>query len=397
MSRPLTCDVVVVGAGIVGAACALYAARAGLDVVVVDRGPVAGGTTGAGEGNLLVSDKEPGPELDLALLSLRAVGRAARTARRRRPSSTSARAAWWSPPTPAALAALRAPGRGAAGAPASTREPSAAARLRELEPHLAPGPRRRRALPAGRAGAADARRRPPAAGRRAPARRCAPATPSPACCAPGGGSPGCAPRAATIGGRRGGQRRRHLGRARSPRWPASTCRCCPRRGFILVTEPLPPLIRHKVYSADYVANVAATRPACETSPVVEGTRAGTVLIGASRERVGFDRAHARCRSCARLAAQAVAAVPGARPTSRCCASTGASGPYCPDHLPVVGADPRAPGCCTRAATRARASGSPPATGAADRAACSTGRPTDARRWRRSAPERFAEVASREPA
>src|SRR5690348_18029858 len=55
----------------VGAACALYAARAGLDVALVDRGPVAGGTTGAGEGNLLVSDKEPGPELELALLSLR--------------------------------------------------------------------------------------------------------------------------------------------------------------------------------------------------------------------------------------------------------------------------------------------------------------------------------------
>ena len=51
----------------VGAACALYASRAGLDVALVDRGPVAGGTTGAGEGNLLVSDKEPGPELELAL------------------------------------------------------------------------------------------------------------------------------------------------------------------------------------------------------------------------------------------------------------------------------------------------------------------------------------------
>ncbi|BFO17320.1 hypothetical protein SHKM778_37080 [Streptomyces sp. KM77-8] len=71
MSKSLTCDVVVVGAGMTGAACALYAARAGLDVTVVDRGPVAGGTTGAGEGNLLASDKEPGPELRLALLSLR--------------------------------------------------------------------------------------------------------------------------------------------------------------------------------------------------------------------------------------------------------------------------------------------------------------------------------------
>src|SRR3982751_4387147 len=68
---PPSADVVVVGAGVVGAACALAATRAGLQVEVLDRGPVAGGTTGAGEGNLLVSDKPPGPELDLALLSLR--------------------------------------------------------------------------------------------------------------------------------------------------------------------------------------------------------------------------------------------------------------------------------------------------------------------------------------
>ena len=38
---------------------------------MIDRGALACGTTGAGEGNILVSDKEPGPELDLALLSLR--------------------------------------------------------------------------------------------------------------------------------------------------------------------------------------------------------------------------------------------------------------------------------------------------------------------------------------
>src|SRR5262249_28098063 len=66
---PATADVVVVGAGVVGAACALAAAQAGLRVAVVDRGPIAGGTTGAGEGNLLISDKAPGPELVLALHS----------------------------------------------------------------------------------------------------------------------------------------------------------------------------------------------------------------------------------------------------------------------------------------------------------------------------------------
>ena len=62
-------DVVVVGAGAVGAACAYFLARAGLSVQVVERGSIAGGTSSACEGNLLVSDKEAGPELDLALYS----------------------------------------------------------------------------------------------------------------------------------------------------------------------------------------------------------------------------------------------------------------------------------------------------------------------------------------
>ena len=65
----MNADVVVIGAGVVGACCARACAEAGLSVIVVDRGAVASGTTGGGEGNILVSDKEPGPELDLALLS----------------------------------------------------------------------------------------------------------------------------------------------------------------------------------------------------------------------------------------------------------------------------------------------------------------------------------------
>ena len=64
-------DVVVIGAGIVGAASAHACAAAGLRVAVVERGTIAAGTTSAGEGNILVSDKGPGPELDLALLSAR--------------------------------------------------------------------------------------------------------------------------------------------------------------------------------------------------------------------------------------------------------------------------------------------------------------------------------------
>jgi glycine/D-amino acid oxidase-like deaminating enzyme len=56
-------------AGAVGAACAYFAAYAGHQVTVVDRGAIASGASSACEGNILVSDKSPGPELDLALHS----------------------------------------------------------------------------------------------------------------------------------------------------------------------------------------------------------------------------------------------------------------------------------------------------------------------------------------
>jgi glycine/D-amino acid oxidase-like deaminating enzyme len=49
-------DIIIVGAGIVGAACAAECARAGLKVLVLDRGPVGGGTTGAGMGHIVVMD-----------------------------------------------------------------------------------------------------------------------------------------------------------------------------------------------------------------------------------------------------------------------------------------------------------------------------------------------------
>ncbi|MEO8750301.1 MAG: FAD-dependent oxidoreductase, partial [Allobranchiibius sp.] len=56
---------VVVGAGVIGAACARALAQAGIAVTVLERGAAASGTSAACEGNLLVSDKSPGPELEL--------------------------------------------------------------------------------------------------------------------------------------------------------------------------------------------------------------------------------------------------------------------------------------------------------------------------------------------
>jgi D-hydroxyproline dehydrogenase subunit beta len=64
--------IIVIGAGAVGAACSLSLAEAGADVVVIDRGGIAAETSSRCEGNILVSDKAPGPEADLAIVANRA-------------------------------------------------------------------------------------------------------------------------------------------------------------------------------------------------------------------------------------------------------------------------------------------------------------------------------------
>jgi D-hydroxyproline dehydrogenase subunit beta len=337
-------DVVVVGAGVVGAACALAAARAGLRVTVVDRGPIAGGTTGAGEGNILLSDKQPGPELDLALLSLRcwhdvaehvggAIGRAD--------------GGFELEPKGALVVASTAERlAGAERAAAAHRDAGVDAvavgpdELADHEPHLAPG------LSGGVAYPGDCQVQPMLATARmlAAARR----------------------RGATVrtgvevtgmvrdGERVVGVRTRDGDLAAGAvvnaagTWAGSVAALAgldvpvePRRGVILVTQPLPPLIRHKVYAAEYVGDVASGLAGLASSPVVEGTPSGTVLIGASRERVGFELA-IPMPVLRRLAAQAVRLFP-VLGRARVIRAYRGFRPYSPDHLPMIGPDPRAPG------------------------------------------------------
>ncbi|WP_328878002.1 NAD(P)/FAD-dependent oxidoreductase [Streptomyces sp. NBC_00299] len=335
MSERLTCDVVVVGAGMVGAACALYAARAGLAVILVDRGPVAGGTTGAGEGNLLVSDKEPGPELDLALLSGRLWGELAQgfgTA-----VEYEAKGGVVVASSPDGLAALErfADGQRAAGVIA---EPVAGDRLYDLEPHLTPG------LPGAVHYPQDCQVMPALAAahlvRASGARLLTGRTVTDVLRTRDGAVRGIrtdkgdihAPAVVNAAGTWGGELAARAG-AHLP--------VLPRRGFVLVTEPLPRLVRHKVYAADYVADVASDSAALQTSPVVEGTAAGPILIGASRERVGFDRTFSLPVVRA-LAAGATRLFPFLADVHAMRAYLGFR-PYMPDHLPAVGPDPRVPG------------------------------------------------------
>ncbi|MGW4834393.1 NAD(P)/FAD-dependent oxidoreductase [Streptomyces globisporus] len=350
-------DVVVIGAGIVGAACAFHAASAGLGVTVLDRGPVGAGTTSRGEGNILLSDKEPGPELELARLSRDIwdeVGKELGPGEVEFENKGGLVVA----STPEGLAALHAFAARQAAAGIHT---ALVDHVDEFEPHIAPG------LPGGVHYPQDAQVQPvlAAAGLlRAAVRRGARVRTGEAVAAVTGtdgrvtgvrtadGAVLTADAVVNAAGTWGGEVGRRLG---------APVEILPRRGFVLVTEPLPPMIRHKVYSADYVANVASSDEGLEASCVVEGTRAGTILIGASRERVGFDTAM-NPAVVALLAAQACRLFPFLRDVHLLRAYRGFR-PYCPDHLPVVGPDPRVPGVLHACGHEGAGIGLAPGTGA----------------------------------
>ncbi|MFJ6509900.1 NAD(P)/FAD-dependent oxidoreductase [Streptomyces sp. NPDC091406] len=350
-------EVVILGAGIVGVACAFHATSAGLDVTVLDRVPVGAGTTSRGEGNILLSDKEPGPELELARLSRDLWDEAADELG---PGTFEfeAKGGLVVAGAPEGLAALHAFAACQAAAGVRT---ELVDQVGEFEPHIAPG------LPGGVHYPQDAQVQPvlaAAALLRAAVRRGARVRTGEAVAAvtgTGGRITGVrtadgvvlpADAVVNAAGTWGGEVGRRLG---------APVEILPRRGFVLVTEPLPPMIRHKVYSADYVANVASSDEGLETSCVVEGTRAGTILIGASRERVGFDTAM-NPAVVALLAAQACRLFPFLRDVHLIRAYRGFR-PYCPDHLPVVGPDPRVPGVLHACGHEGAGIGLAPGTGA----------------------------------
>ncbi|MGG4498024.1 NAD(P)/FAD-dependent oxidoreductase [Brevibacillus reuszeri] len=62
-------QVAVIGGGIIGGAIAYYAAKAGLDVVVLEKGELASGTSSRCDGNILAIDKDPGFDSQMSLKS----------------------------------------------------------------------------------------------------------------------------------------------------------------------------------------------------------------------------------------------------------------------------------------------------------------------------------------
>jgi glycine/D-amino acid oxidase-like deaminating enzyme len=337
-------DVVVIGAGIVGAAVARELASDGLKVIVLDRSASAGGTSAAGEGNLLVSDKGPGAELSLALRSLTLwSGLAASLPEELGPGfpgiEHEAKGGLVVATTPGGALALGdfAASQRTAGVVANHIDAATAA---SLEPDLTRDftaavhyPQDAQVQPAIATEAllASARRR--GATVRQGVEVLGPLMDG--------------PRLAGVRTSAGDLPAGHVVVAAGP-WSAEVAQRLgvllpvrPRRGTLLVTTRMPQRIRHKVYDADYVGAVESDDAALQTSSVVESTASGTVLIGSSREQRGFDdRIEARVLEA--IAAKAIRLFPFLA-SAAVMRAYGGFRPFVPDHLPVIGPDPRLPG------------------------------------------------------
>jgi D-hydroxyproline dehydrogenase subunit beta len=303
--------VVVVGAGIVGCSCAYELAMRGASVCLVDRGPVSGGTTGLGEGNVLCCDKRPGVELSLAVRGLamfseieERLGEEAGV-RRKGALVVHADSARWEAEE-GRLAELRAAGVSCSMLSASevrSAEPSLCGPLLGASwfpDDLQCAPRaiaRGLAREAVRLGAVvetgrevgsivlnsskEGRPKPPREGVQQVA-----ADMSPLCVEPR--------RVEGVDTPQGTICAAHVVLACGA-WSAPLARSAglhlplePRKGQLVRLEHRPDFLRHKVIDGSYMAAVESDDAAIQVSTVMETTLDGHVLVGSSRERRGFD-------------------------------------------------------------------------------------------------------------
>ncbi len=346
-SASASADVIVIGAGIIGAACARSFARAGRSVIVLERNAAASGTSAKGEGNLLLSDKGPGAELRLAQYAASLW-----------PTVTAELRDELGPDFPgiefeqkgglvvattdagAAPLLAFAASQGAAGVDA---RPVSIAEAIELEPELNPAATAAVFYPE------DSQVQPVvateallASARRSGARILTgvlvtgsirdPHHPDTLIGVRTTAGNIHAPNIVIAAGPWSGELAMALG---------VTLPVRPRRGMVLVTTRMPHKIFHKVYDGDYFGATQSSDAALQTSSVVESTASGTVLIGSSREQVGFDE-RMRVQVLSEIAAKSLRLFPFLENAS-IMRSYGGFRPFMPDHLPVIGPDHRATG------------------------------------------------------
>ena len=315
-------DAVVIGAGVVGAACADALTAAGLRVTVCDAGFAGGGTTGAGMGHIVVLDDSPA---ELAL-------------------SSWSRAQWaqWAPEMPPECEDVRAgtlwiaaDGREWGALEEKRRVYSAAGVASEVLDAAALA----RAEPALRSGLAGALKvpddrvlYPPAAARwllaRAATRGAIVREHCPVQAIEGGGvsldgeriTCGVIVNAAGID---------------APRLTPGLA-VIPRKGHLVITERHPGLCHHQLVELGYLAS-AHSMSAASTAFNLQPRATGQLLIGSSRQLVGRDASIDR-RVVAEMLKRAMSFVPALGRTTAVRTWTGFR-PATPDKLPLIGAWP----------------------------------------------------------
>lgn len=330
-------DVVIIGAGVIGAATAYFASLKGLRVTVLEQGAPGSGTSSACEGNILVSDKELGPELELTRYSLSVWH-----------SDLEEHKDLWEfeskggvivASRESSLESLNRVMAAQASFGVSV-APLDATDLRALEPNINP------AALGGASYPEDCQVQPMLV----VAHLLRLARQNGAEVISNTKVTGFLRRGDSVMGVRTTAGDFHAGAVVNcaGTWAGQLAALAgvrvpvlPRRGFVMVTEPLPPMVHHKVYAAEYIDNVGSSDAGLQASPVVEGTASGTILIGSSRERVGFD-SRVSTEALQRMAANALELFPFLEQVKVLRHYHGFR-PYCPDHLPVIGPDERVPG------------------------------------------------------
>ena len=337
--------VVIIGAGIIGAACARSLARRGASVTIIDRGAPAGATSGACEGNLLVSDKGPGAELELAQYSLelwralaidlpREIGDGFTSIEYERKGGLVAACDAFESDALARFAAVQR----AAGIDARVLTADDA---RSLEPELSG------AITSAVYYPEDAQVQPTIATEALLASARAAGALVLANTALTGARRNADGRLVGVTTTSGTLDADHVVVAAGP-WSGDVARTFggtlyvgPRKGLILVTARMPQRIWHKVYDASYVGAVQSDDHDLQTAAVIESTASGTVLIGSSRQNVGFD-ATLELAVLREIAAKAIRLMPFLRGAT-IIRTYGGFRPYSRDHVPVIGPDPEVEG------------------------------------------------------
>ena len=319
-------DVIVVGAGIVGAACAYFLTRSGMRVTVLDAGFAGGGTTAAGMGHIVVMDDSEA-QFALTSWSQRLLDELVPSL----PASAEFErcGTLWVAEDDAQLESARAKQRFYQSRGIRV-ELLDAGGVAGAEPMLRPG------LAGGLRVPADGVVYPPAVARWLLDE----ATRAGATVREGVAVGAIHARGVTTPGGRldAGHVVNAAGVAASKLTPGLPI--VPRKGHLVITDRVPGFCRHQVVELGYLQS-AHTMTAASVAFNVQPRATGQLLIGSSRELVGWDASVNRA-VLSRMLWRAAAFMPGLARLPAIRTWTGFR-PATPDKLPLIGAWPAVEG------------------------------------------------------